>query len=133
MKSGLKCLKDEATHCMKGPMQAATLMIMNDQEANVNEHCDSPQHRSDFLQHIQCFQDVSKADAVRLCVDRHLTMMELIATKPKETWHGTVCCANTAMNNCIIDTITKQCSGDTGAYFSDMIQEGVRVFFFFFL
>ena len=98
---------------------------MGDLEKHLNTRCDSPPHRADFLKHTQCFKDQAKADAIRLCADKHMVMLEKVSSLPKELKLGGACCSAHALRECAIGKITEMCSGETGDYFNDMISEVV--------
>ena len=92
---------------------------------HLNTRCDSPPHRVDFLKHVQCFTDKSKAEAVRLCSDKHLVMMEKVSNMAKDLRMGGACCTAHAFRECVIGKISELCSGESGDYFNDMISEVV--------
>lgn len=106
-------------------MKAITIKVMNDLEGHLNTRCDSPDHRAEFLKHTQCFTDPGKADAIRLCADKHMVMMEKVSNLPKELILGGACCSSHSLRDCAISKITELCSGETGDYFNDMINEVV--------
>lgn len=122
-KAGVTCLKDQANECMNGPMKSVTIKILGDLSNHLNTRCDSAPHRADFLKHVACFTDKAKADAVRLCSDKHLVMMEKVSVMPKENRLGGGCCSAIALKDCVVGKISELCSGETGEYFNDMIQE----------
>jgi len=122
-KGGIKCLKDQAQECMQGPMKSVTIKVMGDLENHLNTRCDSPPHRADFLKHVQCFTDDAKAEAIRLCSDKHMVMMEKVSNMNKDLRLGGSCCTAHAMRECIVGKVNELCSGETGDYFNDMIQE----------
>lgn len=125
-KAGLKCLSDQAKECMKGALKSLTVKVMGDLEKHLNTHCDSPPHRAEFLKHVQCFQDQAKADAIRLCSDKHMVMLEKVSNMPKELKLGGACCSSHALRECILGKITTLCSGESGDYFNELINEVVR-------
>lgn len=122
-KGGLTCIKDQATECMKGPLKAITLKVLNDLDKHLNTHCDSQPHRAEFLSHISCFTDANKAEAVRLCSDKHMVMMEKVYGFAPADRVGGGCCTAHGFKECIIGKVTELCSGETGDYFNDMIAE----------
>src|SRR6218665_2548084 len=81
-KTGLTCIKDHATTCMKGPLKAVTMKVLNDLDKHLNTHCDSKPHRQEFLSHVSCFTDPAKVEAIRLCSDKHMVMMEKVYEYP---------------------------------------------------
>lgn len=125
-KSSLKCLKDDAESCMKGPMKPMVLKVMGDMEKHLNTHCDSPPHRAEFLKHVQCFTDQSKLDAVRMCADKHVIMLEKVSTMPKNLRIGGGCCSAFSFHECVMSKVTELCSGETGEYFNDLITEAAE-------
>lgn len=125
-KNSLKCLKDDAEACMKGPLKPMVMKVMNDMEKHLNTHCDSPPHRAEFLKHVQCFTDHAKLDAVRLCADKHVIMLEKVSTLPKNLRIGGGCCSAFSFHECVIKTVSEQCSGETGDYFNDLITEAAE-------
>ena len=119
-------MKDEANSCSKGTIKAVATKVMNDLEHHMTVRCDSPAHRADFLKHIQCFTDPSKAAQIRLCSDKHMIMMEKVSGLALPLRLGGACCSSLALRECIIGQISSLCSGESGDYFNDMIQEVVR-------
>ncbi|UXI14490.1 putative ATP-dependent RNA helicase DDX46-like [Sarcoptes scabiei] len=122
-KEGLKCLTDYAKECSKGPVRAVATKLSNDLEKHLHARCDDPGQRGELLKHIQCFKDQSKADAIRLCSDKHMVMMEKVSNLPKPLRVGGACCSSHSFHECVIGHITKLCSGETGDYFSDMVDD----------
>ena len=118
-------MKDQAGECMNGPMKAVTTKVLGDLENHLNTRCDSAPHRADFLKHVQCFTDAAKADAIRLCSDKHLVMMEKVSNLPKDLQIGGSCCTAHGLKECVVGKIHELCSGETGDYFNDMISEVV--------
>lgn len=124
-KAGLKCLKDEAESCMKSTLKPMVLKVLGDAEKHLNTHCDNPGHRAEFLKHVQCFKDPAKADAVRKCGQKHVAMLEKVATLPMNLRIGGGCCTAHSFKDCALEQITKLCSGETGEYFNDLVAEAV--------
>ena len=116
-------MADHARECAKGALKSITIKVMNDLENHLHTRCDNPAERAEFLKHVGCFSDSSKADPIRLCADKHMVMMEKVSNFPKPLRLGGACCSSHALRECAINHITNLCSGETGDYFNDMISD----------
>ena len=120
-------MKDYTGECMNGPTKTLSTKMLGSLEGHLNTRCDSAAHRADFLKHIQCFTDAAKAEAIRMCSDKHLVMMEKVSNLPKDLRVGGSCCTAHGLKQCVIGKIHELCSGESGDYFDDMISEVVCI------
>ena len=124
-KIGQKCLKEDVNACVRGLFKGALLSYLKGLEDHLINRCDLPDNRAEFLRHVACFTDKTKADAIRFCGEKYVATIEKISTLAPELRHPGVCCSVVMMRQCTIDQIKTQCSGETGEYFNDMIDEMV--------
>lgn len=94
-------------------------------ENHLHLRCDNEKERAEFLKHVQCFSDKAKADAIRLCADKHMVMMEKVVDFPKELRLGGSCCSSHALRECVMNHINNLCPGETGEYFDELIRDVV--------
>lgn len=122
-KVSLKCISDEAKECSKGAAKAIFTKVMNDLEKHLHTRCDKAEDRAEFLKHVQCFQDPEKADALRLCSDKHMIMMEKVSQLPKELRLGGSCCSSHGFRECVMEKMNSFCPGESADYFENLISE----------
>lgn len=121
--SGIKCLRSHTEECMTGMIKNIFLNAIVTLEKHINNRCDSKPHRDEFIKHVTCFHDPAKAEAIRLCTDRYLVIMEKTSELDPAYQLGGACCSVQAMHDCAVDKFRSNCNEESGDYFEELLGE----------
>ncbi|XP_054159979.1 uncharacterized protein LOC128958189 [Oppia nitens] len=125
-RTNMKCVSDFNDLCLKGNVQMAIKIALNNGKKYMDKRCNNPKDRSDFMKHVQCLSPKEKMEPFHVCADKHLVMLSKLRDVTKEDRVPTLCCITHLSQDCLRKQFQSTCGEDTANYWDDSWNELVE-------
>lgn len=123
--SSIDCLSDFNENCVLGPPQILLRKIYKTVKEGLNERCNEDDKAHEFVENLRCLDTEEKIEAIRVCSDKHVKLLEKVGELDFGRRTGPMCCAFQAYKQCAMDSIKDACPPDQANYFQSILMEYV--------
>lgn len=123
--SSIDCLSEFNENCVVGPPQILLRKVYSTVREGLNERCNDDDKAYEFVENLRCLDTEEKIEAVRMCSDKHVKLLEKVGELDFGRRTGPMCCAFQAYKQCAMERINEVCPPDQANYFQSILMEYV--------
>lgn len=79
--------------CVTGPPKLLLKKIYGTVKRGLDERCDNENKASEFVENVKCLDTEEKVEAVRMCSDKHIKLLEKVVELEFGQRTGPLCCS----------------------------------------
>lgn len=92
-RESLGCVTNFSEKCVTGPPKLLLKKIYGTVKRGLDERCDNENKASEFVENVKCLNTEEKIEAVRMCSDKHIKLLEKVVELEFGQRTGPLCCS----------------------------------------